>query len=398
MLVDLKRGGILKRLFIALMIFTLTTLSANAAQKEENILNAIQIDSLKSTYNITLNTTTETDVKRTIQSSDNMILTLKNVKPAKSLNTVYKNAAEVDSIMVEPVGDSNLNIIIKAKNISNSAINVEPEEAVEAVSTKSVIATSKSSKKTKKSKKESITLAAPVDSYTPVYKDEEDDVLEAEPNYIIAGLLAKIKNVLAQEKVSNMVTTGLIGIILFCGLKLFKREDQETAIGLTQSLKEREANLYQDLAMRSNVAGPMSLNNQSLRFGLQQEQPVQRPSVNLNAGYGLRAYKSSDRNPYMSADNTMLQKTVTPSVSTQKTQPKMQMTQPRAMSTVGSRVNNSQMKLNINRPVQNMGTTATASNIDSMKFLESMTKIYEKNGRSDLAQGLKAGMLKAKNI
>ena len=31
-----------------------------------------------------------------------------------------------------------------------------------------------------------------------------------------------------------------------------------------------------------------------------------------------------------------------------------------------------------------------------MKFLESMTQIYEKNGRSDLAQGLKAGMLKAK--
>lgn len=398
MLVDLKRGGILKRLFIALMIFTLTTLNANAAQKEENILNAIQIDSLKSTYNITLNTTTEVDVKRTIQSSDNMILTLKNIKPAKSLNTVYKNAAEVDSIMVESVGDSNLNIIIKAKNISNSAINIEPEEAVETVSAKSVIKPFKSSKKSKKSKSESITLAAPVDSYTPVYRSEEDDVFEEEQNLITAGLIAKIKNILSQDKISNIITTGLIGVILFCGIKLFKREEQETAIGLTQSLKEREANLYQDLAMRSNVAGPMSLDNQSLRLGLPQEQPVQRPSVNINTGYGLRAYKSSTRNPYMSADNMMLQKNVAPSVQTPKSQPKMQMTQPRAMSTVGSRVNNSQMKLNINRPVQNMGTTATASNIDSMKFLESMTKIYEKNGRSDLAQGLKAGMLKAKNI
>lgn len=393
MLVDLKRGGILKRLFIALMIFTLTTLSANAAQKEENILNAIQIDSLKSTYNITLNTTTEVDVKRTIQSSDNMILTLKNIKPAKSLNTVYKNAAEVDSIMVESVGDSNLNIIIKAKNIANSAINVEPEEVAEIVSTKSVIVSPKTSKKSKKSKKESITLAAPVDSYTPVYKEDEE-IFDDEPNFVAAGLIAKIKNILSQDKISNMITTGLIGIILFCGIKLFKRDDQETAIGLTQSLKEREASLYQDLTMRSNVAGPMSLDNQSLRFGMQQEQQLQKPSINLNAGYGLRAYKSSTRNPYMSADNTMLQKTTAPSASTQRPQ----MTQPRAMSTVGSRVNNSQMKLNINRPVQNMGKSATASNIDSMKFLESMTKIYEKNGRSDLAQGLKAGMLKAKNI
>lgn len=397
MLVDLKRGGILKRLFIALMIFTLTTLSANAAQKEDNILNAIQIDALKNTYNITLNTSSEVDVKRTVQSSDNMILTLKNIKPAKSLNTIYKNAAEVDSIMVEPVGDSNLNVIIKAKNISNSAINVEPEEAVETVSTKSVITPSRALNKTKKSNKESITLAAPVDSYTPVYKVDEDEIIDEEQNFILTGLLAKIKNVLSQDKISNMITTGLIGVILFCGVKLFKREDQETAIGLAQSLKEKETNLYQDLAMRNNVAGPMSLDN-SLRYGLHQEQPVQKPSVNLNAGYGLRAYKSSTRNPYMSADNAMLQKTVSQPTSAQKNQPKMQMTQPRAMSTVGSRVNNSQMKLNINRPVQNMNTTPTASNIDSMKFLESMTKIYEKNGRSDLAQGLKAGMLKAKNI
>ena len=36
------------------------------------------------------------------------------------------------------------------------------------------------------------------------------------------------------------------------------------------------------------------------------------------------------------------------------------------------------------------------ANLDSIKFLESMTKIYEKNGRSDLAQGLKTNMKKAK--
>ena len=33
-------------------------------------------------------------------------------------------------------------------------------------------------------------------------------------------------------------------------------------------------------------------------------------------------------------------------------------------------------------------------NVDSKKFLESMTKIYEKNGRADLAMGLKNNMKK----
>ena len=387
-----KRGGILKRLFMALLILTFTAVSASAAQKG-NILKAIQIDSLKNTYNITLSTESDVDVKRTVQSSDNMILTLKNVKPAKSLNTIYKNAAEVDSIMVEPVGDSNLNIIIKAKNISNSAINVEPE-VIEAVSTKSVI----TPKKQKKSKKESIVLAAPVDSYMPVYNENDEDDLD-EPELASVGLLAKIKNFLSQGNISNIVTTGLIGIILFCGIKLFKREEPETAIGLAQSLKEREMSLYKDLSMNKNIINsvPDTVSNLSFDIPGKSVAPqISKPTVNVNSGYGLRAYKSSTRSPYMSADNTMMQRTLPNANVSQKVSQSaaMQKPQPRIMSTVGSRVNASQ--LGINRPVQSM-PAATASNIDSMKFLESMTKIYEKNGRSDLAQGLKAGMLKAKS-
>lgn len=386
----------MKRLITTLMIIAMTALSANATEKS-NVLNAIQIDSLKSTYNITLNTDTDVDVKRTIQSSDNMILTLKNIKPAKSLNTVYKNAAEVDSVMVEEVGNNVLNISIKARNISNSAVNVEPEKA-EVLSTQSVI----TPKKHKKVKKESIELASPVDSYMPVYNDDLDD-LDEENNFAGLGLLAKIKNILSQGNISNIITAGLIGIILFCGIKLFKKEEPETVVGLAQSLKEREMNLYKDLSMNRGLSETMSLNNPVVPNVAPKEQPVApvRPMINANAGYGLRAYKSSSRNPYMSADNTMMQKSVQPQVQpTVAPQANVNQTvkpQMRTMSTVGSRVNNPINNLNINRPVQNsMNNVAKASNIDSMKFLDSMAKIYEKNGRSDLAQGLKAGMLKAK--
>lgn len=386
----------MKRLITTLMIIAMTALSANATEKS-NVLNAIQIDSLKSTYNITLNTDTDVDVKRTIQSSDNMILTLKNIKPAKSLNTVYKNAAEVDSVMVEEVGNNVLNISIKARNISNSAVNVEPEKA-EVLSTQSVI----TPKKHKKVKKESIELASPVDSYMPVYNDDLDD-LDEENNFAGLGLLAKIKNILSQGNISNIITAGLIGIILFCGIKLFKKEEPETVVGLAQSLKEREMNLYKDLSMNKGISETMSLNNPVVPNVAPKEQPVApvRPMINANAGYGLRAYKSSSRNPYMSADNTMMQKTVQsqvqPTVAPQVNATQIVKPQMRTMSTVGSRVNNPINNLNINRPVQNsMNNVAKASNIDSMKFLDSMAKIYEKNGRSDLAQGLKAGMLKAK--
>ncbi len=376
----------MKRLFTALVILTMTALSASAASSKDNILNAIQIDSLKDTYNITLSTSAETEVKRTIQSSDNMILTLKDIKPAKSMNTIYKNAAEVDSIMVEQVGDNNLNIIVKAHNISNSAVVVDAENA-ETVSDRAVIMPKKH---TKKAKKESIVLAAPVNSYTPVYRDEENfDDIDNE-NIITSGLIAKIKNILSQGNNSNIVTTGLIGLILFCGIKLFKKEEPQTVIGLAQSLKEREMNLYNSFSSyRAEENKPQMTNH-----------PYSAPSVNINASYGLNAYKASSKNPYMSADNTMLsRKPLQQQSSSVLSKPAEIKSKPRMMTTAGSRLGNATtpQSLGLNRPVQNLSNTAkTASNIDSMKFLESMTKIYEKNGRSDLAQGLKAGMLKAK--
>ena len=42
----------MKRLLTALFILTVTALSANAATNKENILNSIQIDSLKDKFNI----------------------------------------------------------------------------------------------------------------------------------------------------------------------------------------------------------------------------------------------------------------------------------------------------------------------------------------------------------
>lgn len=393
----------MKRLITTLMILVATAMSANAANEAKmNVLNSIEIDSLKDTYNITLDTKSEANMKRTIQSSNNMILTLKNIKPSKSLNTIYKNAAEVDSVMVEPVGDNALNIIIQANNIANSAITFNTEEStLEASNNKAVLGgTTKKSNK-KHSNKDKIVLSAPVDAYAPVYEEEfdEEDMDSEGP---MAGLIAMIKNFLGQGNISNIVSTGLIGIILFCGIKLFKKEEPETAIGLAQSLKDRELSLYKDMSMRGGVVGPMSLERPQEAMNIQrpqlQKQPiapqVAKPSVSSNAGYGMRAYQASTKSPYMSSD-IMMQRPVSSAQIAGAQQP--QELQPKIMSTVGSRINQNKMNLGINRPVQNVSTpVAKASNIDSMKFLESMTQIYEKNGRSDLAQGLKAGMLKAK--
>lgn len=384
----------MKRILTLFMFLAITTLSANAASEKNNVLNSIQIDSLKDTYNITLNTTSKVDIKRTVQSSNNIILNLKNVKPAKTINTIYKNAAEVDSVTVEPVGNG-LNILIKANNVSNAAITSETEEdTLEVQNSKSVLIPSqKSTKNKQKDNSNSIHLSAPINAYMPVYHEEniidEEDI---ETPSLALGLLAKIKNILSQGNISDIITTGLITIILFCGVKLFKKEEPETAIGLTQSLKDREMSLYKDISMRNEFRGPMSLENSvpSLLNNQPESTPIAKrsalqnnikPNVNINTGYGLKAYRDGLKNPYMTSD--ILTKSI------EKPAPVQSPIKSRTIPTMNSRVQS------LKQPVVNTQQT-TASNIDSMKFLQSMTQIYEKNGRADLAKGLKAGMLKAK--
>jgi hypothetical protein len=45
-------------------------------------------------------------------------------------------------------------------------------------------------------------------------------------------------------------------------------------------------------------------------------------------------------------------------------------------------------------PVNTAPVNQSNPNIDNLKFLESMTAIYEKSGRHDLAVGLKASLSK----
>ena len=52
----------------------------------------------------------------------------------------------------------------------------------------------------------------------------------------------------------------------------------------------------------------------------------------------------------------------------------------------------------VSKPVQNEipAPKKPAASVESIKFLESVTKIYEQSGRQDLAQGLRAGINKRK--
>ena len=164
----------------------------------------------------------------------------------------------------------------------------------------------------------------------------------------------------------------LIALLAFSIVRLFKRKEPDMKIGLTQSLNEREINMYRG-------AQPVA-----------QTYATEKPFTTVN--YGINAYQRENRNPYESQPaefhNPRLRNYVSPSFE-QAPMQTMSRPIPQNVATLAQ----PQVK-KMTTPVNTAPVNQSNPNIDNLKFLESMTAIYEKSGRHDLARGLKASLSK----
>ena len=115
-----------------------------------------------------------------------------------------------------------------------------------------------------------------------------------------------------------------------------------------------------------------------------------KPFTTVN--YGLNAYKNGDKNPYettpMQFHNPRLNNYARRPVEDSALQPVM--TKPAAKTATAANTASKGMTT----PVNTAPVSQSNPNIDNLKFLESMTAIYEKSGRHDLARGLQASLSK----
>lgn len=339
----------------------------------DNVLQAIQVDGVKDSYNIILKSDDVADLKKTIQAPNKMMLTLKGIRASKTINTIYNNTSSVDSVVVEPIGEDSVKILIQADNVGNAGIHFD--------TLKTPLGVLNKSEKQNKTADE-LLLNEPISSYKPIY-DNSQDQEESNFSFETASSFAvrNLKKILKNEKISWAIAFGLFSILVLSGIKTIKGKDNEIKVGLTQSLKEREIDLYKD-GLNLGMGKYASTAANDLSGGpLNHSSSIASQSL-AGANYGLRAYQNGTRNPYLTSE---IQRPTAvapaPSVNLQQV------------------VNAAHLKSSSQNLVQKtapVNVKAKTANIDSMKFLESMTKIYEKNGRSDLAQGLKANMKKAK--
>ena len=249
-----------------LLLFCLI-FSGLAVQASENVLQSIEIEPVKDTFNIVLVSDKAVDVKKTVQASNKVTLTMKDIRPSKTLNTIYNNVSNVDTVMVEPQGNG-ISIFFQADNAAASTVTFD-----------ALIATAPA-----KAATQSLKLNNPIESYAPIYNESFEEVKA--PSFMdkvkASSAAASIKGAINDGDISDSMNKifsfGLIGLFAFAVIRLFKRKEPEMKIGLSQSLNEREINMYKGVQ-------PIPQNYQT-----------ERPYTSVN--YGINAYQKENRNPY----------------------------------------------------------------------------------------------------
>ena len=351
------------------LLFIGMFLSIMSVSAEDNVLQSIEIVPVKDTYNIVLTADKSVDVKKTVQAPNKITLEMKGIRASKTLNTVYNNVSNVDTVMVEPSGNG-ISLFFQAENASEASVSFD--------SIAVPVAAAASAKPAKQLK-----LNSPIDSYAPIYREETAggktsplfDKLTEKSSALKSELLEGSNAEDTAYSLNKIISYGLIGLLAFSVIRLFKRKESDNMkIGLSQGLKEREIEMYRSSSQ------PFGTNYTNL----------DKPFTTVN--YGINAYKRENQNPYeqeMPIHNQRLRNYANINSN----------------NSVSSLANNygsvsAQMMKQVTTPVQQpMKKTSMPSvdngvssnpNVDNLKFLESMTAIYEKSGRHDLAQGLKA--------
>lgn len=372
-----------------------------------NTLSEVEVSPQGNGYGIVLKTESVAQMKKIVSANDRMAIILKDVNVADDINTVYNNVSDLDNVTVQPASKKDVKIVFKGKNIANSRVSFQSTGSSSFASSLPM---------------ETLQLNKPVSSYTPIYSPEdfvEEDVVASQTSnpqlnevltkmHITREMLVTTKkyvkaavrkaNAITGMDSSNLLT--VLGILLIAGVLIFKprkNNKQNTVIRSSErpiGLPSR-ANLDREIDINKSLASNMNLNGVANA---------------AKAGYGMRAYQQSQRNPYTTSNTvsngisgiarrpvaqsipkrpSLEAKTVTREsapikqnkVLAQRLEETKKVTKPAIQSTL--------------KPAKITTPANSTGDLDSMKFLESITKIYENSGRADLAKGLKDNLKKA---
>ncbi len=362
-----------KRLFLALTAFLLLCLSSAA---QESLITSVTISKpkdLNGAYQLTVKADKPVEYKEKAQNADSVYFDLKNALTVDNLDTIYDNVSGVDALIVQQLENSKVRIYVNGINTSNTRLVFETKQA------------------TGSNAKNEIIINRPIREYRPTNDINEIagenidwDDNSFNPEHLFSsffGLFGEKTDLTLVVCIVLLAACAIISKKVFAKVKL----QEEPLIGLSSAYKNDRSEIREGAlnAVYKQVGVPnnshVAPKNQSLKYAdipnLKQRQNYRVPANPIRQNYALNAYQNSQKNPYVSRG---LQNKTVQQVSYQKRIQKP----------------SSEFATKVQRQDQQQKKGA---NIENIKFLESVTKIYEQSGRVDLAQGLREGINRRKS-
>lgn len=360
-----------KKILIALGAFLLL---CSAALAQESLITSVEISKpkeLNGAYKLTIKADKPVEYKAKAENSDSIYFDLKNALTVDNVDTIYDNVSGIDAVIVQQLENSKVRIYVNGINTSSTQLAFKTSQQTGSGATNELV------------------LNRPIREYRPTNDineiaqediDWNDNSFNAEHLFgsffgIFDGrgdmtfaicLVLLVASVVVSKKVFAKVKLQeepLIGL----SSAYQKNNEEEKANPLDTVYKEAPVSrrVYQ-AQTRPSVMPKTTYSAPSYQRPQRQLQP-QRNAIKQN--YALGAYQNAQKNPYATPVNSQSQ------VAYQK------------------RVQKPASQF-ASRPVQKEAPKMQKqqASIENIKFLESVTKIYEQSGRKDLAQGLRAGI------
>lgn len=357
-------------------------------------LSGIKIDSTDNGYKITMQTDKNMPVRKYITSDNKIEVDLNDTQAARSVNTIYNNAPNVDHVIVQPIGTNNVKLFIQGEDIASSDIAVETSATTGDVIDQSVsnVLSKKNEESSIDSANNVVVLNRPIGTYRSVISEDE----ETEPvNPVLATLKSiKLPKGLSKNSVSML---GFLAILISLNLaQLNKLFGKKVTINLGENnSRDRELALSREIAREKGLMSGMSDNSP-------RRDTSRLVGQNSYTQYGLNSYQKSD--VYPTANNSAvglsslgIKKTNPVATQPQEAPVRPQTARPQTSRLAAPKTRQSQATKRAGySKVSQQDINKARTNVDSMKFLESMAKIYERSGRVDLANGLQNNISKVR--
>jgi hypothetical protein len=356
------------------LLFIMMMPKAQAIVETPATLNGIEVKPLNGSYEITIDADKAVPVKTNSTDRNSLSIELKNITPSKSVNTVYNNAGNIDHILIQPMGQD-VKVTVQGMNAGAASVLLDSPK----IPTSMLQATPQTE----------ITLNRSIDSYTPITPD--DDALDL--GNIFSLTAVDFHNLLTPSGLGWLVGLGIIFMVLLRSLINTEKEaKQYSEFSPKDILRQKEAlRKSGEIDLKEEITKAQNRFNDSML----RKQGIQEQNASIK-NYGIKEYQNSQVNPYKKVSKTP--NVSIPVKNTEETTPKLNKLQ-EAVKAINDK-NNPQNQ----EPEKAIAATKTKitkrdlskaqTRLNNMKFLENMTRIYEKSGRVDLAQNIKETMKK----